>query len=287
MSNYFSAFNTVYYANTVVTNILSRVKLTDAALGSAALYYPYEIRDGERPDHVAGNYYDDPNLDWIVYFSNKILDPYFEWPLTVDDLNKHIATKYGSIEEATQLIVFYRVNWAEDDSVISPAAYESLTPGLLKYWKPVFGVKNTVTSYERKQLDLSVETNKTISIVCTTSGQFIENERVIQRATNDPGSEILAQGQVQYANSTFMVLDKIVGEFTPSPYVRGAASTETATITSTSLINRSIPIEEEVYWSPVTAFSYEEEFNTNRRTIYLIDRRFVNTLEQQLRELLK
>lgn len=283
---YFTPFRTFFYANTLATNIFSRVKLDDSIASDASIYYPYEVKEGERPDHIANNYYNDPTLDWLVYFSNKLLDPYFEWPMGQFEFDRYIVDKYGSIEEAERRIVFFRVNWYGDDSVLSPASHEALAAGQKKYWRPVFGLNNDVLSYERKQMDNIIDTNRVVSIECTQSGPFTQDERVQQY---DVTGQLIAEGTVQYSNTTHLAVSRIVGAFVANTSwnsIRGASSNQTADTTDVTTLYTSIPATEEVYWSPVTAYSYEEEVNAANKSIYLIDQRYVDTIEKQIRELL-
>lgn len=283
---FFAPFQKFFYANTLATNILARVKIDDTLVSNASIYYPYEVKEGERPDHIANNYYNDPTLDWLVYYSNKLLDPYFEWPLAEQEFNRYIIDKYGSLEEAERRIAFFRVNWYGDDSVLSPASYEALAAGQKKYWRPVFGLNNRVLSYERKEIDTIVDTNRVVSIACTTSGPFTLDERVRQYNSN---GAIIAEGTVNYSNTTHLVVSRVQGAFVGNTNwnsLRGLSSQATAESSNVSILYTSIPATEEVYWSPVSAFTYEEEINAANKSIYLIDQRYVDTVEKQMRELL-
>lgn len=283
---YFTPFQKFFYANTLATNLLARVKIDESLVSNASIYYPYEVKEGERPDHIANNYYNDPTLDWLVYFSNKLLDPYFEWPMGQLEFDKYIVEKYGSVQEAERQVVFYRVNWYGDDSVISPASFAALAAGQKKYWRPVFGLNNVVLSYERKEMDNIVDTNRVVSVECSLSAPFTHEERVQQY--NASGT-LIAEGTVFYSNTTHLVLSRIAGAFvgnTSWNSIRGTKSGSTAEANSVSTISISIPATEEVYWTPVTAFTYEEEINAANKSIYLIDQRYVDTVEKQMRELL-
>ena len=81
-TSYFKNFPTISYGDALVTNIIARAKLDSTVRNKASVFFPYTVRDGERPDIIAGNYYEDPNFAWLIYLANEMLDPYFEWPLT-------------------------------------------------------------------------------------------------------------------------------------------------------------------------------------------------------------
>ena len=80
----------------VVKNLFKRSKLrTDLDQAITAFNY-YNIKDGMRPDMVAQELYDNPELDWVVLTSNNITNIRNEWPLSHNDLQEYMLEKYGS-----------------------------------------------------------------------------------------------------------------------------------------------------------------------------------------------
>lgn len=107
-TKYFKNFPLISYNDKLLRNIiLKSAFIGELNLGDTA-FYTYEVKDGERPTTVAFNYYDSIDFVWLVFLSNQITDPYFEWPLSSQELDAHIAKKYGSIEAAQQTIVEYK-----------------------------------------------------------------------------------------------------------------------------------------------------------------------------------
>jgi len=98
--SYFSLFPKTKFMNQDIVNLAVGVKLHKLIKGDAFALLNYAIKDGEAPDTVAFNYYSDPSYAWLVLLSNNIIDPYFEWPLSVYDFEKFINKKYGSIPAA-------------------------------------------------------------------------------------------------------------------------------------------------------------------------------------------
>jgi hypothetical protein len=91
-----------------VTNLLTRVLVkchgwadvdgaSHEALVGTCHFQKYLIRDGDRPDTLADQFYGDSELHWIILYANgsKFLNPYYDWPMTTHDLNKFIIKKYG------------------------------------------------------------------------------------------------------------------------------------------------------------------------------------------------
>lgn len=114
MPGYFNTLPTTKYSINSdkkfvdVSNIFLRQKLTQIVRQDASVYYPYQVQPRERPDIIAYNYYGSVDYTWIVFFSNEVIDPYFEWPLDTNDFNNYITSKYGSITEAKNSFQSYQ-----------------------------------------------------------------------------------------------------------------------------------------------------------------------------------
>ena len=80
----------------IIKNLFKRSKLrTDLDQAITAFNY-YNIKDGMRPDMVAQELYDNPELDWVVLTSSNITNIRNEWPLNHNDLQEYMLEKYGS-----------------------------------------------------------------------------------------------------------------------------------------------------------------------------------------------
>jgi len=78
----------------VYTNLLNRLSLMPAVLKNPLVFYEYSIQDGDTPEIVAHKYYGDVNRFWIVLYSNNILDPQWDWPLSINAFNSYVDDKY-------------------------------------------------------------------------------------------------------------------------------------------------------------------------------------------------
>jgi|TARA_R100000152_G_scaffold16719_1_gene8268 hypothetical protein len=54
----------------------------------------YTIKNNQRPDQVAYDFYGDMQYDWVVLLCNNILNVYDEWPMTEDELERYIDSEY-------------------------------------------------------------------------------------------------------------------------------------------------------------------------------------------------
>lgn len=91
----------------MVTDITLRTKLKNSVKDTVFNFYPYFVPDGQRPDNIAHEYYGSTKYTWIVFLSNNIFDPIFEWPMSTESLRKFIMTKYGSLDNAISTIHHY------------------------------------------------------------------------------------------------------------------------------------------------------------------------------------
>ena len=79
-----------------VKNIFKRSKLRSDVDQVITVFNYYYVRENYRPDMVAEEIYEDPELDWIILTTNNIINIRDQWPLNHNDLYNHIVEKYGS-----------------------------------------------------------------------------------------------------------------------------------------------------------------------------------------------
>lgn len=284
--NYFSKIGTTPYNDSTVNNILTSIRFKEAVSKQSVIYYPYTIAEGERPDTIAYNYYGDERYAWLVLIVNDIIDPYYQWPLNTKEFSDFIVNKYGSIASAQEQVAFYRTNWYSDDSMLSVAAFNALTAALKKYWQPIVGYNGAIGSYERKKEDLVLDTNKTVSLTLNSTTGISIGQKVIQKTSG----VITASGYVRAVTSTSVTLNHIVGAFAATAGSVGSltdtTSTTSKTVSSATTIYNGIPTTEAAYWEQVSMYDYENELNESRKIIKLLDRQYLDVVEDQMIELL-
>ena len=318
--DYFNKFPLISYANNNIRNILARTKLLEAIRKDELALLPYTIQEGERADTIANFYYNSPNYAWAIYLVNDIIDPSTQWPKSQFVLENFIEKKYGSAQQARDTIVFYRVNWAGDTSIITPAQFEALPIENRKYWVPNYGYNRAILNYSRKQLDWTIDTNR-IDLLTVTSNtesntfNYVVGERVYQYSNTDFLSvkgTIIAVSNVQVnslANTTASIHVKQV-EFgntnlsnfivTSGNELSGRTSNSSSVVVSSQRIDNNASVQlklgtsdsfltasELIYWEPVTADDYERELNEQRKDIKVLDRTFIRVLEENLQNLLR
>lgn len=102
---YFNKFPQISYSldngKTVfnIVDIFRRVTISSQNLLTTTSYYNYQVLDGETPDILADRIYSDITLYWVILVVNNIIDPRWEWPLTINALNNYITDTYGAGHE--------------------------------------------------------------------------------------------------------------------------------------------------------------------------------------------
>jgi hypothetical protein len=278
---YFQKFPITNYLNTYVVDITKRATLLNKVYTNPFIFYPYEIND-ERADQLSHRYYDDAYQSWIIYFSNKIVDPYYEWHLNENEFNEFINSKYGSYELAYQKVKFYRNDWVGQENV-SVNYYDNLLPDSKKYWEPVYGYSNKTVSYKRVEQDWVVNTNQIVSYTVSANSNFIKDEI----CKINLGSKI-GKGQILSSSNTAIFLQHMSGTYTgtSSGYIYGTESGSNVAFTAVNSVADNISAEEEIYWKPVTYFEYENEKNEYNRTVRVIDKTYEQKISDDLKTLM-
>ena len=299
-NKYFDNFPIIEYANTNAIDILARVKILDSVYKNPFVYYPYQVPDGDRPDKIAFNYYNDSYMSWLVYHANKVVDPYHDWPLTYEQFNKFIIEKYGSIAEAQYKTKFYRVSWADDDQSLPQSYYENtLAESGKKYFTGQYATNGKVLSYVRKELDWAVNTNFILKLDTTMSGKFT-NDSVLFVTTKVGNTLIGTCEVVSQSNSSSIIVQHVSLEHedfqldidTFSEHSANSfklyeyGTTKSANLESYTILSRNIPNDEIVYWGRVSLYDYENEKNEQRKSVYLLDSSFASQAVQELKKTL-
>jgi hypothetical protein len=316
--NYFQKFPLVSYNYTNARNILARTKLLEVIRKNQIALLPYTIQEGERADTISNFYYGSPFYAWAIYLVNDIIDPQTQWPKTEEDLNSYIEAKYGSLEKARDVILYYRVNWATDSSTITESVYNALPDENQKYWKPNYGFNKAILFYDRKELDWNISTNRIdkLDITVNTSSNsfnFVTGERLYQYSNTDflsvKGTLISVSNVIINSSSnttaTLHVEKVLFANSNLSHFIystdnslQGRTSNSNVVVTSSERVDNTATIQtkissgsilsdsELVYWEPVDAETHERELNSLRKEINVLDKNFIGLLEENLQNLL-
>jgi len=269
---YFDKFPIVTFANNQVVDITRRVTISDRVSRDPYTFHPYDINSNERPDQFSNRYYDDPHKSWLLYLSNKINDPYYEWYLSEEELDGLLEKKYSSVYDSKSKTYYYRNNW-ESQEDISVSAYNALSIGMRKYWQPNYSDTNSVMSYSRKEVDWVTSTNKVISY--TVANTSFTKDEICDIYLN---SSAVGKGQVTMSTNTHVYVQHVTGDFQEtdtltisSGYIYGNESQVNTAVTEATTIYSNIDDGEFVYWKPITYYDHEYEQNEYNRSIRVMD----------------
>lgn len=155
---FFKQFPEIIYNSYSVKNVLARVKLSDLIKPSRMAYLPYTMTDSDAAWVIANDYYGSPDLVWLVYMSNNVVDPYYDWYKNTLEFESYIKKKYGSLEAAQSDLIGYKevVDGEETGIIYSPESYTYSTDANKVNWTPLY-------SYDKE--DEENEARRTIQLL--------------------------------------------------------------------------------------------------------------------------
>ena len=273
MARYFDRFPIVDYDGSVAKNILARVDFTEKTKRDIYSTFQFTLEEGfERPDLLSYNYYGSSKFDWMIYLTNNIVDPYYDYYKSADDFKSYVETKYGSNSNARSITLFYRLNWHEDERLITIQQYDSLvaneTANARKYWKPKLTNTGAVIGYERIKEEWMVSTNKVLSLSLTVAPTGFEvGDRVSQTSTG--------------AFATIDYIDLENNRLTVK-HVSGTFAVNAAEgISEITVLSQNIPEAEAEYWYAVNAYDDEKEANELKRNVVVLKSSYLAEVEKQ------
>lgn len=137
----------VKYNDLTLKNLLAKISTVKENYDKFAIYYPYSIKDGERPDTIAYDYYGSSDYAWLVMLANNIVDFYSEWPRDYRDFYSYLKNKYGYVHELKNDISHYiytgiggetEEEIAEKSYKMTVTTFSFLTPIEKSGWSPVY-----------------------------------------------------------------------------------------------------------------------------------------------------
>jgi hypothetical protein len=114
MSDYFRKFPIISYNGVRVRDITRRVAFSQKKLRDPLLFLPYTIRENEKAEDLAHNYYGSVDYTWLVLMANDMLDPYTDWPLNTEMLNRYFIDTYAEISGAADYDV---IAWGQSEMI--------------------------------------------------------------------------------------------------------------------------------------------------------------------------
>lgn len=107
MAGYFSNFPSIEYNGKTIKDIMRRSTAVEKIINLGVPLQPLELRELERADYVSDALYNRPEFDYILYMVNDIIDPYYEWYLSQNQLDSFIDNKYGITRSNPKYYEYY------------------------------------------------------------------------------------------------------------------------------------------------------------------------------------
>jgi len=85
----------------VAIDILRRVKLRAETLLDGAIFYNYQMQDGDNAEIIADKYYGSSQYHWVVLMMNDIIDHTYDLVLNDNNFEGYINAMYGSYPRAS------------------------------------------------------------------------------------------------------------------------------------------------------------------------------------------
>lgn len=290
IEKFFNKIPTIYYGGLQCLDLTRRITIEGKQKENVNLFNPLELQAGLRADHISDAYYNDAELDWMLYLANDIVDPYYEWFLDENEFQAYILDKYGSVEYAMKKVKFYRNNWPSDDTQVPVEFYNTNMANYEKqYWSPIYGAGANVIAFERKKQNWVQNTNEVVEykISLNLSNEFQRGEIVDFYV----GLEPVGTGECIEANATHLIVQSTSGNTVANTTYHkvivgetsGAAANSEASEIRVTVISKL----EAKYWDPVTLFDWEVEQNEAKKILNVVDKDIVYDLSEQVREKLR
>ena len=200
-------------------NLLARASVLSGFLNNPAVYYTYDIQDGDTPEMLAHKYYGDVYRYWIVLFANQIIDPQWQWPLSSKNLDNYIVNKYMSLATNGQYTPSI-ANTANTDIYSQVIAY---TKNFLQQFQKIVistdnvtGTQTTkIVNIDNVEISKIIQDTKTVSfsdgsscIVTTTVNAISYYDYEVQQNENNRNIKIINSSYVSELENELQTLMK-------------------------------------------------------------------------------
>ena len=100
-------------------NIWKRGELHSEFKQSLTLFNEYIVQNGERPEDISTQIYNNPFYNWTILIINDITDYYAQWPRSVRQLQEYVDNKYTNSAGTKHYITTEVTD--DNGSIICPA----------------------------------------------------------------------------------------------------------------------------------------------------------------------
>ena len=128
-----------------VKNLLRRVALRTKVKTNSLLYDTYDVKEGETPESIAFNLYDDAELHWVIMLVNDITDRYHQWPMRYSQFLQYVNDKYDDVNA----VHHYEIAQTSGDTTTKIEVYSN--SALFSGDTDFYGTATAVTNLEYEE----------------------------------------------------------------------------------------------------------------------------------------
>tara|TARA_Y100001937_G_C7125506_1_gene334712 strand:+ start:874 stop:1425 length:552 start_codon:yes stop_codon:yes gene_type:complete len=128
-----------------VTNILRRVALRTKVKTNSLLYDTYDVKEGETPESIAFNLYDNAELHWVIMLVNDITDRYHQWPMRYSQFLQYVNDKYDDVNA----VHHYEITQTSGDTTTKIEVYSN--SALFSGDTDFYGTATAITNLEYEE----------------------------------------------------------------------------------------------------------------------------------------
>jgi hypothetical protein len=127
--NYFQYLPTTEYqingkdSAKLVVDILRRIKVRDELILDGAVFYNYQMQEGDTVEIIADKYYGSTQYHWVVMLMNSAQHHIYDFALSGDNFERFVNDKYGSIPRADGVTKTISDTTTYSDAGVSPEWY--------------------------------------------------------------------------------------------------------------------------------------------------------------------
>lgn len=299
---YFSKFPVMQYPvrdgevfrYALTRNILRRVALSEDTKSGEGIFLKYDVKDGERPEHIAERVYGDPSFHWIILLTNDIIDPYHGWYKSSESMEQYIQNKYGgsSVYIGTTAGGFYYnsslgtgVTIQQGNIVGTVVDYQ---PELCK-----LTVRGAQFSEGDVVLGFSGGASATVTVYRVDPSYTALHHFEVSRPVGDCGAnQTIYVDPLSQQNTSYSVVGGVVGaedDEYPTTATQGLNYTPTGTVEFwETYIGRYMGVSgDKINQYSVSNYTYENAVNETKRSIKVLHPRYKSLALKELESLLR
>ena len=271
----------------IARNVLRRVAFSDR-INSQSAFIEYDIKDGERPEHIANRVYGNANHHWIILLANNIIDPYQGWYKSQMAMEQYIQKKYSGTA------VYFSGRGATYDFVYNTAFASGCTLSQNSNSQAITGYRETFCEFTVGSPVFTVGNAEVQLPSGSTTGIYIQkvlpsyqglHHFAVARPTTGDGSNGSQENPfvdpLNKQSADYEDLGTVVGTQI-SPSVIGGATGATVAFWETYIGGYMGISGDEINAYAVSNYVYENDENESKRTIKVLAPAY---MEQAIKEL--